>query len=632
MDTDSDYDDNENDDSELIQLLMNEKKDKISADFTNLQNVPFEHANPAADNRPRETRFTESPCIISSDEETGEEIIREMELIAPATSETNTGDHSKLNNMIVNCIQDENVKNNIFRLNEQLENNITKCRIVAAEAKTTLAEKMALIRECKKIEDKILKYSVEEAKLKKIKKKKGKDCAETGHNKITYFCRFGIPYFKSKQRFPADQNYDYKEITRSNQATLSKLPKMKRFLKKDAQTLDSLVLQQLKGKRIDQLKAYLRDLNRSIETHTSDNNADELYERKKKIYDAIIETNMVSNLDYTKDWNLTVNFSNLIKEGTHRYGADDYERMWNLLANPLLSREDFSAEETNRLKMLVDQVGAQDWDRIAQLLGTGRSGFMCFTKYVTTEKKGKNVPWTPAEDDLLRNLCSQLRNIKKPGSRYHWWRNIRRHFPNRTYPQIHAHWSYVLAPRLKKGRFSDDEHNAVEQMVKDGKRYWEIAKIFGNRTCVQIRSHYEQKCQFVNLNSGPWTRDEENMLLELIREHGDKNWVKISRHMKTRTRIQCRLKYLQFRKHRPQIESPDGFRKGRWSEEENELFIQLIERYGRKWSVISRIMKTRSRFQCSFKFMNDLKIKKMRKENPNFGVVNDDDVEEIVGS
>lgn len=632
MDTDSDYEDTENDDSLLIRLIMNDKKDTISSEdvdflqkrmnsspeLTNLDIIPPHHNY--VDEFSRDEFYhpigeLESVDIdVSSDEENGREIIHEIELIAPtAASEGSANDYTRFNNVIVDCIQDENVRNELFRLNKQLENNAINCRTTAAEAKTIIAEKLALMRECRKIEDRIEKYSVEEAKVKKIKKRKGKDCAQTGHNKKTYFCRFGMPYFKSAQRFPAEQNSDYREILKSHQVMLFKLPKIRRFLRKDANDLEVLVLQQLKNKRIEQLKGYLKDLRKEADKDTS-GKSNEIFERKKKICDAIAETSNVSNLKDAIDWNFDIDFMALIKDNNYRYTGEDYERIWKLLANPKFPREDFSTNESSKLKMLVEKYGAQDWDRIAELLGTNRSGFMCFTKYVSMAKKGKNIPWSLEEDELLRNLCGQLQYIKKPGSRYHWWRNIRRHFPNRTYTQIHAHWSYVLAPKLKKGRFSDEEHQAVEELVNSGKSFSEIAKIFRNRTCVQIRSHYESRIGSRNLKSGVWTKTEENKLLQLVKEYGEKNWVAVSQHMETRTRTQCRLKYLQFKKNPPEPIQPESnknqFRKGRWTHEENELFLKLIDKHGRKWVEISKEMKTRSRLQCSFKYNNEIKFRK----------------------
>lgn len=621
METENEYDDeHDNTNCELVSLLMNdsrnpnqdavEESDEETLDYVSLSKVPYNDYIVPCDDDIR-TDFSE-------DDDNGSEIIREIELITPTvSSEFNQSDNRGLNDFIINCIQDEKIKNELITLNIQLERNIESCNKVAAEATAALLEKKALMKEYKIIEEKLQqRRPAENAKLRKIKKKKGKHCAETGHNRHTYFCRFGMPYFKNRDRYPADYNYDLRELNSRNQITLSKLPKTRRFLKNDARVLNTLILQQLKIKRVDQLNGYLKDVNKKIQLAEHDDDGhSELSERKRKILDAIKETPNVFNLDDTKDWNLKVDFTTLIKnDNYHRFNSEDFERLWNLLANPQLSRTEFTSEETTKLKDLVVKHGAQDWDRIAQLLGTNRSAFMCFTKYVSVTKKGKYIPWTREEDELLLKLGSKLKTSKQSGSMYHWWRNIRRHFPNRTYNQIHAHWSYVLAPKLKKGRFTQEENVAIQRYMKQNKSYSEIAKLIGNRSCVQIRAHLKHNECTDRIKNGPWTRDEENTLLELIREHGDKNWVTISKLMKTRTRTQCRLKYSQMKINqnanpRSESSSEEGFRKGRWTDEENELFTKLLEKYGRKWALISKEMKTRTRLQCSIKYKTDLIVK-----------------------
>ncbi|XP_065215586.1 snRNA-activating protein complex subunit 4-like isoform X1 [Planococcus citri] len=605
-----------------------EKTDENTPEYTNLSNVRCYEIVPCIGNEPS---IENVPCTdyivpcdddirtdFSEDDDNGNEIIREIKLITPAASiELDQNNDRVLNDLIVNCIQDERLRNELLDLNAQLERNIESCNKVAAEAMTALLEKKNLIKEYKIIGEKLERLrSADTVKLKRVKKKISKHSAETGHNRHSYFCRFGIPYFKDRARYQADYNADLRELYCRNQLMLFKLPKTRRFLKKDAKSFDTLVLQQLKNRRVDQLNLFLKNVNKEIVSVHGHDTPDELLERRRKIQDAIKETLNVSDLRDTKVWNIKVNFSALpIDETQYRFRSEDYERLWNLLANPDLNREDFTPDETSKMKDLAAQYGAQDWDRIAQLLGTNRSAFACFTKYVSVIKKGKNIPWTKEEDELLLKLGSKM-NVDdgKKGTIYHWWRTIRRHFPHRTYSQIHAHWSYVLAPQLKKGRFTKEEHRVIMKYKKENKSYSEIAKLVGSRSCVQIRAHFENYGTTSNVKIGAWTRDEEAMLLELIREHGDKNWVTISESIKTRNRTQCRLKYVQMKnnpnpRHDPSSDEGKNYRKGRWTAEENEIFAKLLEKYGCRWAKISKEMKTRSRLQCSVKYKADYKMK-----------------------
>jgi len=45
-------------------------------------------------------------------------------------------------------------------------------------------------------------------------------------------------------------------------------------------------------------------------------------------------------------------------------------------------------------------------------------------------------------------------------------------------------------------------------------------------------------------NKGPWTKDEDEMLIELVNEHGTKQWSIVASHLKARTGKQCRERWI----------------------------------------------------------------------------------------
>lgn len=87
------------------------------------------------------------------------------------------------------------------------------------------------------------------------------------------------------------------------------------------------------------------------------------------------------------------------------------------------SRRRFTSEEDLKLIELVEKHGKK-WNIIAENLGNGLNERQCRERYTLCLDKNINKdPWTPEEDDLLRNL------YKEHGRR---WSLFRRFLNNRT--------------------------------------------------------------------------------------------------------------------------------------------------------------------------------------------------------
>ena len=65
------------------------------------------------------------------------------------------------------------------------------------------------------------------------------------------------------------------------------------------------------------------------------------------------------------------------------------------------------------------------------------------------------------------------------------------------------------------------------------------AEYFDDRSDVQCL-HRWQKVLNPALHKGPWTRDEDDVILRLVAVHGPKNWTLIAEHLPGRIGKQCR--------------------------------------------------------------------------------------------
>ncbi|KAI3700550.1 hypothetical protein L2E82_45183 [Cichorium intybus] len=87
-------------------------------------------------------------------------------------------------------------------------------------------------------------------------------------------------------------------------------------------------------------------------------------------------------------------------------------------------------------------------------------------------------------------------------------------------------------------------------------------------------------CEKMGLKKGPWSRDEDQILISYIQQHGHPNWRALPKHAGLlRCGKSCRLRWTNYL--RPDI------KRGNFSREEEDTIIHLHEMLGNRWSVIA---------------------------------------------
>ncbi|KAJ0979972.1 hypothetical protein J5N97_015446 [Dioscorea zingiberensis] len=85
----------------------------------------------------------------------------------------------------------------------------------------------------------------------------------------------------------------------------------------------------------------------------------------------------------------------------------------------------------------------------------------------------------------------------------------------------------------------------------------------------------------MDLRRGPWTVEEDLILVNYIANHGDGRWNSLARHAGLkRTGKSCRLRWLNYL--RPDV------RRGNITPEEQLLILELHSRWGNRWSKIAQ--------------------------------------------
>ncbi|XP_008800072.2 transcription factor MYB3R-1-like [Phoenix dactylifera] len=135
--------------------------------------------------------------------------------------------------------------------------------------------------------------------------------------------------------------------------------------------------------------------------------------------------------------------------------------------------------------------------------------------------------WTPEEDAILRRAVQKFRGKN--------WKKIAECFPDRTDVQCLHRWQKVLNPELVKGPWSKEEDEKIIEMVnKYGPKKWStIAQALPGRIGKQCRERWHNHLNPA-INKQAWTQEEEIALIHAHQVYGNK-WAELTKFLPGRT-------------------------------------------------------------------------------------------------
>lgn len=172
---------------------------------------------------------------------------------------------------------------------------------------------------------------------------------------------------------------------------------------------------------------------------------------------------------------------------------------------------------------------------------------------------------------------------------------------------------YNKSPNVDKkiGKWTKEEDDILSQLVSicGAKNWKKISEKIEGRTPIQCLHRWTKILQ-PGLVKGPWTIEEDRKLINWVKNEGATRWSQCAEYINGRNGKQCRERW--FNTLNPKV------KRGQWTHEEDYRIFYLFKIFGGKWSKINELFECRSENSIKNRFYSILRRIAAEKRKEQF--------------